>query len=127
MTRALDLDGLADAIERVEVCGAAADWFDSADPIQDHLHGRTVVLVADLRLLIAAARERDGLIEQARLDGEALKAADVALANVTAFEDDARYIMGNTNFEITRHCRDEIKSRLEARHALTNKADGEER
>ena len=68
--------------------------------------------------LIAAARERDGLREQARLDGEALKAADVALANVTAFEDDARYIMGNTNFEITKHCRDEIKARLEARQAL---------
>lgn len=55
------------------------------------------------------------LEEERRLDGESLKQADVALANVTAFEDDARYIMGNTNFEITKHCRDEIRARLQAR------------
>lgn len=31
---------------------------------------------------------------------DACRAADAALANVTAFEDDARAIMGNTNFAI---------------------------
>ena len=41
-----------------------------------------------------------------------LKLADSALACVTAFEDDARYIMGVTNFEIVRHARDQIRSAL---------------
>ena len=70
------------------------------------------VTFADLRLILSRLASQE---ETIRADGEALKQADVALANVTAFEDDARYIMGNTNFEITKHCRDEIRARLSAR------------
>ena len=43
---------------------------------------------------------------------EALKSSDRALANVTAFEDDARYIMGNTNFEIVKHEREQVRALL---------------
>ncbi|WP_312126079.1 hypothetical protein [Brevundimonas sp.] len=43
---------------------------------------------------------------------EALKAADAALASVTAFEDDARYIMGNTNFALVQQRRDQIRAAL---------------
>lgn len=43
---------------------------------------------------------------------EALRAADEALAQVTAFEDDARYIMGNTNFEIVKLRRQEVRAAI---------------
>jgi hypothetical protein len=43
---------------------------------------------------------------------EALKAADEALAQFTAFEDDARYIMGNTNFEVVKQRRAQVKAAL---------------
>ena len=61
---------------------------------------------------------RSAIAEIHRLRGERdeavakVKLADAALANVTAFEDDARYIMGNTNFEITKHARDEARAFL---------------
>lgn len=42
----------------------------------------------------------------------ALKAADEALAQVTAFEDDARYIMGNTNYEIVAMRRALVKAAI---------------
>lgn len=41
--------------------------------------------------------------------------ADKALANVTAFESDARYIMGNTNFEIVQQWRDQARSFIASR------------
>lgn len=43
---------------------------------------------------------------------EALEAADEALAQFTAFEDDARYIMGNTNFAIVQERRKQIRAAL---------------
>lgn len=43
---------------------------------------------------------------------KALEAADDALAQVTAFEQDAREIMGNTNFEICKKRRDEVRQAL---------------
>lgn len=43
---------------------------------------------------------------------EALELADGALALVTAFEDDARYIMGNTNFTICRLRREQVRAAL---------------
>lgn len=43
---------------------------------------------------------------------ETLRAADEALAQVTAFEDDARYIMGNTNFAIVQQRREQIRAAL---------------
>lgn len=43
---------------------------------------------------------------------EALRAADEALAMVAAFESDARYIMGNTNFELFMERRKAIKAAL---------------
>jgi hypothetical protein len=43
---------------------------------------------------------------------EALDAADCALAQFTAFEEDARYIMGNTNYEIVKRCHERIKAIL---------------
>lgn len=43
---------------------------------------------------------------------EALRAADAALASVTAFESDARYIMGNTNFALVQQCRDQARAAL---------------
>lgn len=43
---------------------------------------------------------------------EALRVADGGLANVTAFEEDARYIMGNTNFVITREARNIVKAAI---------------
>lgn len=49
-----------------------------------------------------------------------LKLADAALANVTAFEADARYIMGNTNYAITENARSEIRSFLLAQTAKTS-------
>lgn len=45
---------------------------------------------------------------------EALRAADEALAMVTAFESDARYIMGNTNFTILQQRREQVKKALQA-------------
>ena len=45
---------------------------------------------------------------------EALKAANEALALVTAFESDARYIMGNTNFTILQQRREQVKKALQA-------------
>lgn len=42
----------------------------------------------------------------------ALKAADGALAQFTAFEEDARYIMGSTNFEIVKLRREQIRIAL---------------
>ena len=61
---------------------------------------------------------------EAQVDGaemtRLLKLADSALANVTAFEDDARYIMGNTNYAITENARSEIRSFLLAQSAKTS-------
>ena len=45
---------------------------------------------------------------------EALRAANEALALVTAFESDARYIMGNTNFAILQQRREQVKQALQA-------------
>jgi hypothetical protein len=46
---------------------------------------------------------------------EALRAADEALAQVTAFEEDARYIMGNTNFNIVKMRRAQVQTAI-AKH-----------
>lgn len=62
------------------------------------------------------AEAQDEGAEMTRL----LKLADSALANVTAFEDDARYIMGNTNYAITENARSEIRSFLLAQSAKTS-------
>jgi serine/threonine protein phosphatase PrpC len=43
---------------------------------------------------------------------EALKAADQALTQFIAFEEDARYIMGNTNFEIVQRCRGQVRAAI---------------
>lgn len=43
---------------------------------------------------------------------EALKAADEALAQFTAFEDDARHIMGNTNFAIVQQRREQVRAAI---------------
>lgn len=64
----------------------------------------------------ARAEAQDEGAEMTRL----LKLADAALANVTAFEDDARYIMGNTNYAITENARSEIRSFLLAQSAKTS-------
>lgn len=64
----------------------------------------------------ARAEDQDEGAEMTRL----LKLADSALANVTAFEDDARYIMGNTNYAITENARSEIRSFLLAQSAKTS-------
>ena len=64
----------------------------------------------------AQAEAQDEGAEMTRL----LKLADSALANVTAFEDDARYIMGNTNYAITENARSEIRSFLLAQSAKTS-------
>lgn len=64
----------------------------------------------------ARAEAQDEGAEMTRL----LKLADSALANVTAFEDDARYIMGNTNYAITENARSEIRSFLLAQSAKTS-------
>lgn len=50
---------------------------------------------------------------------EALKAADEALAQFTAFEDDARYIMGNTNFAIVQQRREQVRAALAAAEAAS--------
>jgi len=41
---------------------------------------------------------------------EALQAANEGLACTTAFEDDARYIMGNSNFEIVKARREQVRA-----------------
>lgn len=43
---------------------------------------------------------------------KALRGADEALAQITAFEADAREIMGNTNFEIVKLRREEVRQAL---------------
>jgi hypothetical protein len=43
---------------------------------------------------------------------DALRAADEALAQITAFEDDARHIMGNTNFKIVKLRRQEVRDAI---------------
>ena len=45
---------------------------------------------------------------------EALQAANEALASITAFEDDARYIMGNTNFELVKLRREQVKAAIQS-------------
>ena len=62
--------------------------------------GRFLTLVE--RMAALALLQRDMLA--------ALKAADEALAQFTAFEDDARYIMGNTNFAIVKERREQVKA-----------------
>lgn len=49
---------------------------------------------------------------------EALKVAEKALAQITAFESDARYIMGNTNFEIVKLRRAQIQAALSKARSL---------
>lgn len=64
-----------------------------------------------------AAWNRRSPAPQAQPDAramEALKAANEALAMVTAFESDARYIMGNTNFSIFQQRREQVKQALQA-------------
>ena len=64
-----------------------------------------------------AAWNRRSPAPQAQPDAravEALKAANEALALVTAFESDARYIMGNTNFTILQQRREQVKKALQA-------------
>lgn len=53
------------------------------------------------------------LADRARME-KALRAADEALTQFAAFEDDARYIMGNTNFEIVQLRRTEVRQALGA-------------
>lgn len=43
---------------------------------------------------------------------DALQAANEALASITAFEDDARYIMGNTNFELVKLRREQVQAAI---------------
>ena len=43
-----------------------------------------------------------------------LRRSNEALANVTAFEWDAREIMGNTNFEICKHAREQVRAFLDS-------------
>ena len=71
---------------------------------------------AEVEPFAARAEAQDEGAEMTRL----LKLADSALANVTAFEDDARYIMGNTNYAITENARSEIRSFLLAQSAKTS-------
>ena len=52
----------------------------------------------------------------------ALRSADHALACVTAFEADAREIMGNTNFEIVKHIREKVRAALPAPSSTTGEA-----
>lgn len=56
---------------------------------------------------------------------KALKAADEALAQVTAFEDDARYIMGNTNFGIVQARRLQIKDAISCATGEDSPATGD--
>ena len=66
---------------------------------------------------VIAAWNRRAPAPQAQPDAravEALRAANEALALVTAFESDARYIMGNTNFAILQQRREQVKQALQA-------------
>lgn len=45
---------------------------------------------------------------------EALRAADEALTQFAAFEEDARYIMGNTNFNIVQERRAQVRAFLQS-------------
>nr|DAQ12786.1 MAG TPA: protein of unknown function (DUF5351) [Caudoviricetes sp.] len=74
------------------------------------------LLLAALSTTPARAEAQDEGAEMTRL----LKLADAALANVTAFEDDARYIMGNTNYAITENARSEIRMFLLAQRTRTS-------
>lgn len=56
---------------------------------------------------------------------EALKAADEALTQFAAFEDDARYIMGNTNFEIVKQRRTQVRQALAALSDTPREREGE--
>lgn len=104
--------GLVDLSElraKAEAClkakGDNARW-EALDALEAAANPATVLALLD---------RITALEEQARADGEALRRADEALAQFTAFEDDCRYIMGNTNFEIVKHCRDLTRARLSAR------------
>lgn len=82
------------------------------------------VIGAPLAVEVANALSTTPARAEAQVDGaemtRLLKLADSALANVTAFEDDARYIMGNTNYAITENARSEIRSFLLAQSAKTS-------
>jgi len=65
-------------------------------------HRAVSVSADDLSAILA---ERAALLE-------ALTEADSALANVTAFEGDARYIMGNTNFAIVEAARNKARAAI---------------
>lgn len=91
-------------IQRLKRMGSANNWEGRGSPLCDEAADEIERLTAEV----------ESLKKSSDMDKAALKAADIALANTTAFEDDARYIMGNTNFEITKHCHNEIRARLAA-------------
>lgn len=95
-------------VRRLKEMGSANNWEGRGSPLCDEAADEIERLTAEV----------ESLKKSSEMDKAALKAADIALANTTAFEEDARYIMGNTNFEITKHCRDEIRARLDAIGAL---------
>lgn len=77
---------------------------------------------ADVRALIGGRDDAWNAwsASESRISGllEALKAADEALAQVTAFEDDARHIMGNTNFAIVQQRRNQVRAAIDKTAAL---------
>jgi hypothetical protein len=93
--------------------------YEAADRARNR-HLRDVDANDQMGALVAAidaASERQAA-EIERLRG-ALKSADHALAQVTAFECDAREIMGNTNFEIVKHERERVRAALTGEDAIT--------
>lgn len=77
---------------------------EDADFIADACPDNILALTARIRSLEAQRDEAVGL----------LRRSNEALANVTAFEWDAREIMGNTNFEICKHAREQVRAFLDS-------------
>lgn len=93
-----------------EVCGQFV-----RTPFRHGEPGAAGLMIADVRFGIWPPAQHEAnarLIAAAPALLEALKAADEALTQFTAFESDARHIMGNTNFAIVQARREQVRAAL---------------
>lgn len=108
-----------------------SDWWVDR---QDSGDSRWVALLADNREAPVALVLGEGPADAEEIEAnahliaaaptmlEALIAADEALAQFTAFETDAREIMGNTNFEIVKQRREQVRAAISK--AIPDQAGG---
>lgn len=90
------------AIRAVDACGGT---YTAAEMHSRFAEGHSAALCEAMKAVVDA----DALTAELLA---ALQSADHALAQVTAFECDAREIMGNTNFEIVKHERERVKAAI---------------